>query len=704
MNLQEFSEEIKTSPFPVFICGAGISYDVAPLARDIKEGLIEAVIKISELEYSKVSDQTDFDFKKEIASEYLTLELLVSFINYRIPPLGKAVGSLYSRIFSLSNTGAANRAIARAFAKGTPSCILTSNFDDGLYRSLEDRGDAFKIVTNRNITGFSPDKGHICAFHGTVHKGSESGELSLPTTMSARELAHPFFPELATYIKNCFDRASMIVFLGYRVEDHYDLNVCIEDYINEPKSISEREARKKKFYIIPHLGNPDSVSRFALDRFGENLIDLSKDGANWLVKLCDAVSGEKDSDNTSHDPSQVNVADELIKELHLIYPQRKDAATPEGLDFAQLAQMAKALLTDIENGILAVWAASEHYRLESLGLEQSAIKTFGRPSESRKFFDVNVSQVIDLQSRYWQFNKKFRDCVDHAKQDLTALLEGQILYLDMHRVAITAKNCSLKAQRNIDKACCHLIEAIVRDYMGLVGMRHHEWREKGLAWHDEFDRFNRPEFDFQDSMNCADLAGKALSLEWQDFSEHPKYLDNLEKIVCWRIWKIAPKENFARFNIFDHPERFDMLLECIKDRLEFIRQELTAQETSPESVDFSVSGHAAQAALRIGEAMRALNGAGESGPIMPARQLTRKNRDADASFLLTAAKECLEAADKTSSLKNHRLMSVFDARILEALHKGDKSIAEGHLIDAENFAAHGEMFARRLSQLKTRFQ
>lgn len=703
MTVAEFAKQIRNANFPVFVCGAGISYGVAPLAQDIEDGLLGAVIELAGRGSFAHIARPAIESARETKQDYLTLELLVSFIIYRIPSMREAIHELYRQLFKLSDPGSINRSIARAFETGKPSCILTSNFDDGLYSALDEIGAAYSIVTNQNVTATPLGGRQICAFHGTVFERQLDGPLSGPTTMSARELAHPFMPALSSYVKNAFDRSSMIVFLGYRGEDYYDLNVCIDEFIRAGASDIERAARRAKFFAIPHMGNKDAVSKFVHERFGSNILDLSGEGQAWLTKLCDAISGQSDTTHPAISVRRTTVAEQLLDIVHGAYPDRNAAGSAHQIAYSQICKMAKALLEDIQNGVLAVWSTSEHYRLESLGLDQGVIKSFGRPPEHRYFFGIGVKSLIDLQSDYWEFNSAFRRIINSQLPDVKALQMGQSIYRKLLATASAARNSSSSAHREIDKACCYMIEAIARDYMGLIGMRHDEWSERGLPWTAEFDSYRQADVDFEASIACAMQAGEALRKEAASFLTDTAYLSNLEKVVPWRIWRIAPQENIVRSKIFENPPRFDVLISCIKDRLAFIAEEMATFSKAPDNVDFSVAGHAAQTALRVGEAMRALCGAGESGPPNSARQLSRRMAADDMRFLLEAGRKCLDAADATSSLKNLRFMSVFDARILEAILRNNIDEALSHLLAAENYAAGNDAFNVRLDQLRSRF-
>jgi len=140
MSLEELANLANSANNLVIVCGAGLSYGVAPLAQDVKGGLLAAVEKLA-----KESSEDDMYMEsKEIGQKYFTLELFVSGLRHRVPSLEGPLRKLYENIFRLPKLNRSNQALATALrvfsSRGKRAVVLTSNFDDGLTKGLENRG------------------------------------------------------------------------------------------------------------------------------------------------------------------------------------------------------------------------------------------------------------------------------------------------------------------------------------------------------------------------------------------------------------------------------------------------------------------------------------------------------------------------------------------------------------------------------------
>ena len=52
MILEDLVSKIETAEHPVFVCGAGISCDAAPLAQNLEDGLLAAIVALVRLKKS----------------------------------------------------------------------------------------------------------------------------------------------------------------------------------------------------------------------------------------------------------------------------------------------------------------------------------------------------------------------------------------------------------------------------------------------------------------------------------------------------------------------------------------------------------------------------------------------------------------------------------------------------------------------------
>jgi len=687
MNIDSLANEIRSAKFPVFICGAGISYGAAPLAQDLEDGLLSGIASYAE---NKNSD-TFHTALNEIKSDYLTLELLVSAISFRVPELLHPIKELYRKLFRLQNINQSNHSIANCLASKQIGSILTANFDDGLYRCLDAKGASYRLITDANVKDSTKaTDGDICAFHGTVYSSNNQKDTDLisePTSITAQELAHPFIPYMNEYVLSVLDKADKIFLIGHRGEDFYDLNLTINTYVRENK-----EDVISKFYCIPHEGKMSNVSDFVSETFyADNIIELDQN-KNWLATLCDLISGQN-TEPTSMEPIEEQEIEETL--LSLI-----NDTIQKDIELIQRTKLqCKLLLEDIANGVLAVWSVAEHYRLESLAYSQQEIKAFGRPPIDKTFFDIPLAKIIYFQKRYWDFNKNLRNAKhDEAmnKVNVTAIE----LYNEMSAFSVKCKHVTRQLNRAIDKSCCLLMSSIVLDYMGLIAVRaeKNNWVTNSKLGTFSSDPIS--DLRYQNSWESAEQSEAFLqedeSLVNMPEKEKSKYLIGLGEIVPWKIWSIAPKENFARSNQRSIEEKIELLSDAIDFRMSEIQNGNTI-------ASFSASGHSAQCVQRISELLRAVAGIEEDGQpdYSVSEGIESLNEIIEKQF--NNATACLDVAAKSSSKKNPRFMSAFDALILAHMYHGKMNDAQSVLNDAERYANNDPGYASRLEQLRSRF-
>jgi hypothetical protein len=153
MSLQQVSDIIRSAQFPVLVGGAGVSFGVAPVAQDLKTGILKGIMEITEIPESDPLYSNAFE---EVREDYLTLEAFVSALRYRIPELSEEIQRFYSELFVLKNTNCSIEAIARSFCQRRPAVIMTGNFDDGLYVALDRLQYPYRIVTDNNAVNCEP--------------------------------------------------------------------------------------------------------------------------------------------------------------------------------------------------------------------------------------------------------------------------------------------------------------------------------------------------------------------------------------------------------------------------------------------------------------------------------------------------------------------------------------------------------------------
>jgi len=414
----------------------------------------------------------------EIREPYLTLELFVSGLRHRVPDLELPLLSLYRDLFQLQ-PNRTHLAIAEGIAKLKSVVILTSNFDDGLTKGLRAANVSYSLITDSNVGSanaihltrqLAQPLVEVCAYHGTVDDfKTDSVDPTPPTSMAARDLAHPFAPEMSTYINRVLSEVvaienGLVVFVGHRGEDFYDLNLEIRNALGGAKSLVEREARQQRFVCVPHLGDLSSVSHFyeeALTKSG--FVVLTDGGTEWLAGLFDAVSGKASPVTPQATIGASEVERRFVSQVDAVHPvnspRRKDIAT-----------QCKSLLIDIEAGVLAAWSIVEHYRLESLGYPQDVIASFARPKGSRKFFDIPILDFLALQKEYQNFRDRFR-ALEKVRSAENALVDGLSLSLRLERLGAQARNVLAKPIPSMHKSLAAVLAAIAYDYAGLVAMR-----------------------------------------------------------------------------------------------------------------------------------------------------------------------------------------------------------------------------------------
>lgn len=697
----EVVQLVRDAKFPVFVCGAGISYGAAPLAQQVEDGLLSAVAALAFRSADLNSIYDVFRGFSEVRNEYFTLEMLASAISYRIPSISQSILDSYREIFSLPEINRANKAISNAFTLGFPKIVLTSNFDDGLFRSLSDSGGNYRVITDANANGKEPTPGDICAYHGTIYNNIATKDgISNPSTMTARELAHPFLPSMADYIERVFEAADRVIFIGHRGEDFYDMNLLVKKYIGDSDSKLYAQ-RKGKFFCIPHCGKSESVSTFYFDVFdANNILDIGRN-QNWVADICDQLSGGKTETTRSRHVD--------AKGVEFIFRRNIEKYIGNNKRRARIAsRQASSLIDDIIGSVFAVWSITEHYRLESLALTQREISYFGRPPRELMFHGIAVGDFLDCQRLYQDFRSKIDPVKNIDKSYIDVAKEGVELFTRLESLSKQCMITSHAIKRGIERAFCILLQAIALDYMGLIAMRFESKREYMVQAIDNYDDFCISSSLFKNSWECADKAGSALeedeSLVLLSKKERRLYLNALEEVVSWRTWRMAPRENFARSPDLTLVERIEVLKECIDERMSFINRELNGPK---DEINYSIVGFSALCALRCAELMRVL--AFERPVERGIPDFSKSKHIPNRRRLIDKIEEysriCINVGKQFSSQKNIRFMSAYDALILCSLYsKRESRILTGIFFEAKEYAGTDKAFLERIDQISTRIK
>lgn len=755
MSLEELANEIKGTNNLVVVCGAGLSCGVAPLAQEVRHGLLLAVESLAD----GITQSDHACLVEEIENlnpPYLTLELFVSGLRHRVPALEAPLRQLYDELFRLPELNHANQALGRALqffqSHDKQAVVLNANFDDGLTRSLTEAGiSEYRLITQDNvheIVAANNDQANgsdsrkaskvvdICAYHGTIQKLAPDGSRpSPPTSMTARSLAHPFSPDIARYIQYVISRADLVLFLGHRGEDFYDLNVELR------RIVQRGVAAKAKFRCVPHMGNVKEVNESYAQLYGKSGVILLKNvtSGDWIGELLDLVSGHQTSPQKIHFKPQER--EEIFLRMLALVSEHSGVESHER---SVIKLQCRALLDDIKAGTLAAWSVIEHYRLESLGYTQNEIAAFGRAPPQRKYFGLSILELITLQKDYQAFRNAFAKLSpENLTFDNGTVKNGLELAHRMESFAMDARKAIPKISNSAQKAIAFLLAAIPYDYCGLVGMRlmkvfqvrpsyqdspgqnasldellgaldkttMEELASKALA--DETFKNDgngigwRTEVLFRTSAKLAQEAGKELAVEATRLSTNDQeakiYADNLSQIVGWRDWELAPTENRLRLSFLDASERLNGYRKMIDIRMERMteeRGEATAGERS-----FSAAADAAQCAVRVCEVARLLANVSDVG--VPQKDSKVKELEVSKWFLgkiPEMARECMRVAAESSSIPNWLIMQAYDALLLESLLTG-RGNERAIIQEAEDYGKHEEanfQYKTRLEQMKTR--
>lgn len=740
LTIRSLAARISTAKNLVLVCGAGLSHGTAPLAQSIEDGMLAAICRLGS--EAKYFDQVAaVQASREIKDAYLTLELLVSGIRHRVPALKTPLSNLYQELFHLERPNRSHVSLGKALGKllsDEPErsvTILTSNFDNGITLGL-DVSIHRRFITEANVakcmTPASTEPKQpvidICAYHGTVDQDSE-GTRSLPTTVAARDLAHPFTPHMSEFISNVLEKADLVLFIGHRGEDYYDFNIVVHQLLQKAKNVLDKERVKSRFLCIPHMGRLDSVSDFYERALGPSGLVVLDDGSGqWVAELFDAVSG---SDTSRHTIAAKTAASDTHHTAERMY----DLVHKEGLSSdarTLVAGQCAALIKDIAAGVLAAWSVIEHYRLESIGYEQDVISVFARPSEDRKFYDIPLTELVRLQKDYQAFRAKVAS--KPAKEQFVILADGIMLTGRLEKVGFEAMKASEQASPGVHRSIVTILASIAFDYAGLVAMRLMKLKVpdnsisacypdlndvlKNVQTTSALAGLNSPDpnsgrrsFEmragllFDLSIKLALKAGDELEREAGCFhgpgDELKAYQADLGEIVPWRDWEMAPAENRLRLEIESDEARLIGFLRRINLRMDRIAEEM--DDDSHRS--FSATGHAAQCAQRLAEAMRLITGADESGvPDNAINAAKKPNAQPILSAMSDWAIRCMNVVKATSSLKNYRVLSAYDALVLLALTKGQGGDANRHIAEAREYAQgeDNQNFTGRLAQVQSR--
>jgi len=740
--LEELAQLASSADNLAIVCGAGLSHGVAPLASDLLGGFLAAIEALAN-EIALVDRTREAD---EIRNSYFTLELFVSGLSCRVPALRKPLMRLYKDIFCLKEINRAHRAMAKALGtftnSGKRAVALIANFDDGLTTGLVQSGVPYRLVTRNNVQnvvsdgsdGATVDKEtaarvDVCAYHGTVQTtGPDATIPSGPTSMSARNLAHPFPPAMSQYVQQALRNAGLVLFIGHRGEDFYDLNI-------ELRRMAQLGATSKaRFLCVPHMGDPKSVAPTYEALFGKTgLVAIENPTQDWIGDLFDAISGIPTSPPDALPPSigLREVTSRLLSLVEDFYP----AGLPER---STIQIQCVALLDDIKAGALAAWSVIEHYRLESLGYTQDEISAFGRAPEGSVYYGIPIAELIQLQKDYQDFRFNFHSLDPKTITPSSSVIEEGLQLTDrLENFASVARDALPLAADGTQKAIARLLAAIPYDYCGLVGMRlmnvihvspiHASSAPssaplvtllndidgtsmRNLTAEAESENGNgvglRTELLFKVSAALAREAGTDLRTESAKFSSDPQaqeaYAGSLAQIVGWQDWELAPAENRLRLPFIPVDERLHGYKTMINKRMQ--RMETEEANVSSGERSFSAAGDAAQCAVRVCEVARLLAGVSDFGSIAPDPDVLAHP---DAQKLLESipamARTCIRVASETSSVHNHLIMQAYDALLLDSLLT-ERGNTTQILNEAELYAKDGVgfQFETRLKGIKSR--
>jgi hypothetical protein len=742
MSLGRLAKQVSDEDNIVIVCGAGLSSGVAPLAEDVEHGLLAAVEYLADESPSDPARKVEY---AEVKKEYFTLELFVSALRHRVPDLERPLLQLYQHLFHLTNINRANRAVASAlgsFAKsGKRAVVLTANFDDGLTTSLQDERVKYRLVTRNNVQkallGHDDTLIDICAYHGTIqHHAPDHTKPSGPTSMTARNLAHPFPPGLSQYVQQTLAKAGSVLFIGHKGEDFYDLNMELR------RNLQQGVTKKDRFICLPHEGKIENVSASYEKLFGKEGLVLIKEleKGDWIGDLFDAISGKKTPSPGILPPAAgVDQVNSLLiafvdKHYHIGSEKRW-----------MIGNQCAALLDDIKAGAFAAWSVIEHYRLESIGYSQEEIAAFGRAAEDSKYHSIPVAELIQLQRDYQSFRNNFAklNVETISDKDRRLVIEAGLKLADrLEGFASQAREALPVASYGTQKAIARLLAAIPYDYCGLLGMRLMQiihvppipkvpaksdadlekllddidassMRRLAAGANDEGQGGNgiglRTELLFKISTALAKEAGKDLVRESRKFSSdvhvQQAYADNLSQIVGWQDWELAPTENRFRLSFVPVEERLEGYMKMINIRMNRMKKEEAVAGHPEEELSFSASADAAQCAVRVCEVARLLAGVSGRGTITKNSMILQRT---DAKEILSKipemARRCMEVAEKSSSVKNWLIMQAYDALLLESL-LNERGNAKQIMEEAKEYAKDtvDVQFSTRLEDMRSRF-
>lgn len=799
MTIESCADLIGKKTKIVIVCGAGLSAGVAPLARAIEDGLWAAVTRLAHGD--EAADlHGAVATGSEIRESYCTLELFVSGLRNRVPSLREPLVRLYEQLFRLQTPSRTHLALAKALAAkpklaaGAPKtqagepvrcvAVLTSNFDDGLTQALHAIPHDYRLVTDANVAGINAkdDEGRsaepdgtksavwmhpgidVCAYHGTVDARRPMTEdvppeggrgHTPPTSMAARDLAHPFAPQMSAYVNRVLKAAAtdpngLILFVGHRGEDFYDLNLEIDSIVGKPNTIEERRRACKNVMCIPHRGRFYDVSDFYEKTFTkEGFVVLTGAGDEWLADLCDEVSGSPTT--ASGPPVAVGAGGVESRFLDLagkVYDRDDDRR-------GVMAKQCRAFLSDIQSGVFAAWSVTEHYRLESLGYPDEQIAAFGRPAASRRFHGVPLAELITLQKTY----KEVRTRIDRAieRHDGNAALGGCLdlmvrfeefakTALDAIRTIKSADPPARDGTEHLQVAMAALLAAIGYDYAGLIAMRcasvKHTLPDLServpKPWQPAYAANAKPPLKVLKRLGAsgftagqtrrasdlfvasvmlanwaaAEIKAAARAVGLVDPKDLAEYEDRLAQIVAWEDWSLAPQENRLRLPIPEHAgparkarirrKRIATFRATIGRRIK--RIEVAVATTGEKS--FSAAADAAQCVQRLSESMRLVSDVKERGRPGPISDDGRKDFEDFVEEAERHARYCLAIDEANSSVRNYRFMAAYDALVLCALFRGEADAAGEWVSEAGSYAGPhlgGRAdWSKRLSQVRSR--
>lgn len=661
----------------VFVIGAGASLPY-PIAADIKKRLLASALEICN---PREGDSHDFQRLKMsvepdglLDHDYLTLEALLFLCQYALNPPGSTESYFDpEQVIGAFLTGLAtspgNFAVAYLRQQGRVGPVLTSNFDDLLYKTLTALDAPYRLLTERQFDHkpVSPTDEDILAFHGTLAQPSSaqpttrhSSPYASPHTLLARGLMRPFAPPIRAYLEQLLGSSCDrdIVFYGYRGADVYDFNHVLSGV--------QTQVNLGNLHWISIDGSDENLSPFALQLGCQYYKgDFAKAVLDTLPPATYEPFGIRPARHRSANGYEIDYAPPT--EMNLFREHEEDPKfRSRALDF----------LRYLQSGFTGAWAVTEHYSLESYGFSQNEIEELGGISGKPVFFyGLDVRQYLAAQKEYWKHNSRAREKVvmlagdkrKSCEEIIAEAFPGVWQQLEQLLDKTTAKfkklvddpSSSLPAER----AMHAVLSAIALDYQGLMFNIIREAHVDDIACRASEKAVQLFEKAIEETSKAAGILRRPEASD----------AHALRDMVPYLTWDIIARENLARALLdTDFAKKLQALKYCVYRRRDLV-------DTAANGGLYEEALYLRpQIVLRCTEAIKLIYQCSRQG------ELPRLHQDADTSAaeeLLEVARHQLEQYEKASALPNHRFVTLFDCEIMHSLHAEAVGKIEGHVKD-----------------------